>query len=160
MRILVMLLHRRPARNSFSRNSFSGVDPDTRGNKSRMHELAITESLVEAVLERCGDARVRTVRLEIGELAGVVPDAVRFCFELVSANTSLADARLDIVEPPGRVRCRTCGHTCAVDVPILLCDCGSTDVEVLSGRELRLVSVELGELEETDGVHDVRLRPG
>ena len=52
----------------------------------------------------CADAPVRRVRLEIGRLSGVVPDAVRFCFDLVAAGTTLEGAVLEIDEPGGRVR--------------------------------------------------------
>ena len=53
-----------------------------------MHELSITQSVVDAVTRRMGDARVRRERLEVGRLSGLVPDAVQFCFEVVAAGTS------------------------------------------------------------------------
>ncbi|SFP69034.1 hydrogenase maturation nickel metallochaperone HypA [Amycolatopsis rubida] len=108
-----------------------------------MHEMAITQSVVDAVVDRLGDARVCRVRLEIGRLSGVVPDSVRFCFDVLCAGTSLDGAELDIDEPPGRARCRSCGGEFGLDDPILLCPCGSADAEVLAGRELRIMSVEV-----------------
>jgi hydrogenase nickel incorporation protein HypA/HybF len=108
-----------------------------------MHELAITQQVVDAVVERTGGATVRLVRLEIGRLSGVVPDAVAFCFDLVAQDTPLDGARLEISEPRGRARCRTCGQDFALDQLFLLCPCGSADVEVLAGRELRVRSVEV-----------------
>ena len=74
-----------------------------------MHELAITQSVVDAVIERTGSAPVAGVRLRVGRLAGVVPDALRFCFELVTAGTPLEGAALEFEQPEGRGRCRTCG---------------------------------------------------
>ena len=56
-----------------------------------MHELSITQSIVATVAERLGDAPVRRC-LSIGRLSGVVPDAIRFCFDLVAAGTSLDGA--------------------------------------------------------------------
>ena len=53
-----------------------------------MHELSITQSVVDAVTRRMGDARVRRVRLEVGRLSGRVPDAVQFCFEVLAAGTT------------------------------------------------------------------------
>jgi hydrogenase nickel incorporation protein HypA/HybF len=50
-----------------------------------VHELSITQSVVDAVTRRMGDARIRRVRLEVGKLSGLVPDAVQFCFEVVAA---------------------------------------------------------------------------
>jgi hydrogenase nickel incorporation protein HypA/HybF len=110
-----------------------------------MHELSITQSVVEAVTERTGTAAVVSVRLRVGRLSGVVPDSMRFCFELVTAGTPLEGAALEIDRPEGRGRCRTCGAEFGLPDPVLLCDCGSADVEVLAGRELAVASVVLGE---------------
>jgi hydrogenase nickel incorporation protein HypA/HybF len=106
-----------------------------------MHELAITQGVVDAVTQRTGTTPVAVVRLRVGRLAGVVPDAMRFCFELVTEGTPLEGADLVIDEPEGRARCRTCGVEFALADPILLCACGSADVEVLTGRELAVASV-------------------
>ena len=57
-----------------------------------MHELAITEGLVDAVTERLPGGEVTCVRLEIGALSGVVADSVRFCFDLVTEGTNLEGA--------------------------------------------------------------------
>jgi hydrogenase nickel incorporation protein HypA/HybF len=110
-----------------------------------MHELAITQGVVEAVTQRTGSAPVARVRLRVGRLAGVVPDAMRFCFELVTAGTPLDGAALEFEQPEGRGRCRTCGAEFVLADLILLCNCGSADVEVLAGRELVVASVVLGE---------------
>ncbi|MGZ4505995.1 MAG: hydrogenase maturation nickel metallochaperone HypA/HybF [Blastococcus sp.] len=110
-----------------------------------MHELAITQSVVAAVTERTGSAPVVSVRLRVGRLAGVVPDAMRFCFELVSAGTPLEGAVLEFEQPEGRARCRACGADFVLADLLLLCDCGSADVEVVSGRELAVASVVLGD---------------
>lgn len=108
-----------------------------------MHELSIAESVVETVLERTGDRAVSAVRLEVGRLCGVVPDALQFCFELAVAGTPLEGAVLRIDAPPGRAHCRECGQDFTVDDLILLCECGSAAVEVVSGRELTVRSVEV-----------------
>ncbi|MBB5152573.1 hydrogenase maturation nickel metallochaperone HypA/HybF [Saccharopolyspora phatthalungensis] len=109
-----------------------------------MHELGITQSIVDAVLDAIEEPRITRLQLEIGKLSGVVPDSVRFCFDLVASGTALDGARLDIVEPPGRGACRSCGHTCEFDDPIVLCPCGSADVQVRSGRELKITAVDVG----------------
>ena len=108
-----------------------------------MHELAIAESVVETITARTGERSVRAVRLEVGRLSGVSADSLRFCFELATADTPVDGAALVIDEPPGRARCVTCGEQFLVDEPILLCACGSSDVRVLAGEELRIVSVEV-----------------
>ena len=108
-----------------------------------MHELAICQSVVDAVLDRTGDARVTELRLDVGRLSGVVPDALRFCFELVTEGTPMAGAELRIEEPAGRAHCRGCGADFALDDLILLCPCGSADVAVTAGRDLLVRSVEV-----------------
>jgi hydrogenase nickel incorporation protein HypA/HybF len=108
-----------------------------------MHELSITQSLVDTVLDRTGERTVTGVNLRIGPLSGVLPDAMRFCFDIVSAGTPLAGARLQIDEPQGLARCRSCAQEFELADLILLCPCGSADVEVLSGRELMVLSVEV-----------------
>ena len=108
-----------------------------------MHELAIAESVVEMVLE-CADGRpVSMVRLGVGQLAGVVPDSLDFCFELATLGTPLAGATLEIELQPGRARCRSCDQRFVLEDAFLLCRCGSADVELLSGRELTVKSVEV-----------------
>ena len=108
-----------------------------------MHELAIAESVVASVLEHTGGRRVAVVRLRVGRLAGVVPDALSFCFELATTGTTLEGASLELVEEHGRAHCRTCACDFTVDDPILLCGCGSADVELLSGQDLSVTSVEV-----------------
>jgi hydrogenase nickel incorporation protein HypA/HybF len=108
-----------------------------------VHELAITQSVVDTIVERLGNARVIAVHLEIGRLSGVLPDALRFCFDLVAEGTPVEGARLRISEPPGDARCRACGAAFPVDDLVLLCQCGSADVELRSGQELRISAVEV-----------------
>lgn len=108
-----------------------------------MHELAITESVVAAVTEHVGAARVIRVQLLIGKLSGVVPDAVRFCFDVCAQGTRLDGARLDIVEVPGTAQCRDCRADVELHDAIALCGCGSANLQVLGGQELRITEVEV-----------------
>lgn len=108
-----------------------------------MHELSITQSLLDAVVGRTGERQVTGVRLQVGQLSGVLPDAMRFCFELVTDGTPLAGAELLIDEPEGRARCRGCGLDFTLPDLIPLCPCGSADVEITGGRELAVTSVEV-----------------
>ena len=108
-----------------------------------MHELAIAESVVETVTERLPGAKVTRIHLEIGALSGVVADSIRFCFDLATEGTGLAGAQLDITEPPAQCRCRACSTEFAPDGPVVLCPCGSPDVAVLSGEQLKIISVSV-----------------
>jgi hydrogenase nickel incorporation protein HypA/HybF len=108
-----------------------------------MHELEVTQAVVAAVVDKAGDARVRTVRLRIGRDAGVVPDAVRFCFDTVAEGTTAAGARLVIDESRGVAECQTCGADFDVDDLLFGCDCGSLDVHVAGADELVVTGVEV-----------------
>lgn len=109
-----------------------------------MHELAITQSVVDSVCERAEGRPVHEVRVRVGVLTAVVPDAMRFCFGLVAEGTAAEGARLEIDQPPGAGRCRTCADVFTLTDLILLCPCGSADVEITSGQELQIVSMRVG----------------
>jgi hydrogenase nickel incorporation protein HypA/HybF len=108
-----------------------------------MHELAITESVVSTVREHVGGAQVTRVRLEIGKLSGIVPDALRFSFDVCVAGTTLEGALLEIVEVPGLARCRRCRREVELPELIGICPCGSVDLDLVAGQELRIKEVEI-----------------
>ena len=108
-----------------------------------MHELAIMEDVVDTVEDRIGSERVRLVRLEVGELAGVACDALRFCFEICAAGTQLEGSLLEIERIPARGICGACGVEHAVSALGAPCACGSFDQRLVAGTELRLKEVEL-----------------
>jgi hydrogenase nickel incorporation protein HypA/HybF len=110
---------------------------------SPVHELSITESVVATVSEHEGDIPVLSLTLEIGALSGVVPDAVRFCFELCAVGTPCEGARLEIVGTPGRAHCRDCGVDVELPDPIALCPCGSADLDITDGLQLRITRLEI-----------------
>ncbi|MGW1273633.1 hydrogenase maturation nickel metallochaperone HypA/HybF [Streptomyces sp. NPDC002491] len=112
-----------------------------------MHEMSVALAVVDQVAEAAGRSAgvtaVRSVRLQVGELAGVVPDALAFSFELACAGTVLEGAELITEAVPGRARCTPCAHEWAVGMPPrLTCPaCGATHTELLAGRELQIVDV-------------------
>jgi hydrogenase nickel incorporation protein HypA/HybF len=108
-----------------------------------MHELAIMQSIVEAVCEVAGEARVTRVLLEIGSLSGVATDSIRFCFDLCAKSTALEGALLQIHDVEARARCCECNAEFLAENSIAFCACGSAKVEILAGRELRIKEVEL-----------------
>lgn len=107
-----------------------------------MHELGIARSIVAVVADHAKGRRVKRVRLDVGRLSGVMAEAIRFSFDVVSAGTCVEGARLDIDEIGGRGRCRSCGSE--FDTPALYtpCPCGSRHVERLSGEELKIREYE------------------
>lgn len=123
-----------------------------------MHEMSIAQSILEVVQQYAKESdhardanvpRVKSVRLRIGEMAGVVPESLRFCFEVASEGTVAQGAELLIEEVPIRCRCASCNLEFSAERFLFLCPtCGTTDVEVLSGNELDVVELDL--LEEAD----------
>ena len=112
-----------------------------------MHEIALTESIVEIVAEEArkqGFDRVRIVRLEVGALAPVEPEALRFCFAAVSRGTVAEGAALDIVRVPGEGWCLDCGKTVPLDERFGACpECGQSHVQMTSGDALRVAELEV-----------------
>ena len=108
-----------------------------------MHELAITQSVVDTVTARLPDARVLSITLEIGRLSGVVSDSVRFCFPMCVDGTPLHGTELEIIDIPGRAYCHGCDRDIELPDPIPLCPCGSTDLRVTSGHELTIKHVKV-----------------
>jgi hydrogenase nickel incorporation protein HypA/HybF len=108
-----------------------------------VHELAIAQSVIDTVSDRLPGTTVTVVSLEVGALSGVVADSLRFCFDLATEGTGLAGARLEITEPAARCHCRACQSEFSPDGPLPLCPCGSADVTVLAGEELRITSVRV-----------------
>ena len=108
-----------------------------------MHELALMESIVATIEAKVYPARVERVRLQVGQLAGVLPTALRFCFDVCARETALEDAVLEIQEIEGKGRCRTCGRDVPMDSFLALCPCGSADLDVVAGQELRIKNVEV-----------------
>ena len=70
-----------------------------------VHELSIALSLVDAVCEelpKLGAVRVAAVRLRIGAMSGVAPDALEFAFDVAAGDTPIAGAELAIERSEGR----------------------------------------------------------
>lgn len=119
-----------------------------------MHELAIAESIAEVVTRRASElhaARVRSVRLRVGEASGVVSEALTFCFAALAQEEPLllgADLVIEVV--PHRAYCHTCDQTFAVDDFIAWCPvCGAWSDTILSGTELQVVEMEIVEIVES-----------
>ena len=108
-----------------------------------MHELAIAEAVIATIAEKVPGERVTRVVLEIGRLSSVVPDAVRFCFDLCAEGTVVQGAALEIVEVRGSATCHACGTELSLLRPFGRCFCGSADLTYVAGNELRVPEVEV-----------------
>jgi len=112
-----------------------------------MHELSIAQSILEIVEQHLppgNDAAVRSVKLKVGDLAGIVSDSLEFCFSAITMGGPLEGARLDIEHVPITGECRDCGGRAPVRDHIFACpSCGSGNLAVVAGRELQVTEIEL-----------------
>lgn len=113
-----------------------------------MHELSIALSLVEAAEQAANRARaerVNYVRIEVGALSGVVPEALRFGYEVATRGTLLEGSELRIEETPLKVFCDACGTERELPrVHRFRCPgCGAATAKILRGKELEILDMEI-----------------
>ncbi|MGH3539605.1 MAG: hydrogenase maturation nickel metallochaperone HypA [Pseudonocardiaceae bacterium] len=112
-----------------------------------MHELSIAEAIAHKVRERAGGRSVSAVAIRVGHFRQAVPDALQFCWTMVTDGTGLEGCRLEIEQVPATVRCLDCDTVTTLDVPILVCgSCGESNVTLLTGEEFMVVSLEILEV--------------
>lgn len=112
-----------------------------------MHELSIAQALldqVEAVRQANGGGEVVSVQVRIGEWRQVVPEILTGYFDYLSQGTPLEAARIEIDRIAATARCKNCARVFALEDSFLVCPtCASPACELLTGRELELVGLEL-----------------
>jgi hydrogenase nickel incorporation protein HypA/HybF len=117
------------------------------GQRFAVHEMSIAESVLQIIEDKAradGYARVRAVWLEIGQLAAVEKDSLRFCFDVVTRDSVARDARLEIIETAGQGWCMDCACNVAVTARYEPCpNCGSFQIEVTGGDEMRVKELEV-----------------
>ena len=121
-----------------------------------MHELSIALRVVETLTEELAAERgdVVAVRLRVGALSCVVPDALRLAWEAACQDTRLQGSVLEIEEVAVRLWCDACGREQAIRGAFRMqCPaCGKAASRVIAGRELEILSVEISD-DEPDEVH-------
>jgi hydrogenase nickel incorporation protein HypA/HybF len=109
-----------------------------------MHELGITRSVVAIVSEQAHGQKVLGVTLEVGRLSGMLPEAIRFCFDVCSLGTPLEGATLEIIEVEGRGRCSACGAELVMSIPLGRCPvCREPSLQMVAGTELKIKQMEV-----------------
>jgi hydrogenase nickel incorporation protein HypA/HybF len=115
-----------------------------------MHEMSVAQNILEIIGESLAGSkksRVRSVQLRIGQMSGIVRDSLEFCFHVITEGTPVEGAILDIEEPPLTARCNSCKQTSGLEYGMFLCpSCGSTDITILSGTELQVVSLTIDDV--------------
>ena len=109
--------------------------------------MSIAESvlgIVEDTARREGFARVTEVRLEIGQLAAIETQALRFCFDAVTRGSVAEGARLEIVEVPGAAWCMPCAERVSIAAIGDACPrCGSYQLQVVAGNDMRIREIAI-----------------
>lgn len=112
-----------------------------------MHEMSLCEGVLRVLEEQAqqqGFARVKTVWLEIGQLAGVEIEAMRFGFDVVMKGSVADGAQLEIIDVPGEAWCMQCMKTVSIAARYAPCgECGSHQLQVNGGEELRIKELEV-----------------
>jgi hydrogenase nickel incorporation protein HypA/HybF len=112
-----------------------------------VHELSLVASLFETLIEQAEVHKARRiigVKLQIGALAGVVPELLESAFDVYKKGTIAEEAVLTMVKPPFTVRCRACGNESVREDFLPTCPaCGANDPEVIHGLELILEKIEM-----------------
>ena len=115
-----------------------------------MHEMGIALQIIEiataSIPADAGPVRVEKINLKIGKLAAVVPDSLRFCFGVAVKDTLLDGVQLAIEELPVVAKCNDCQTQWTINGPAFKCEnCDSGSLEIISGRELDIESIEIAE---------------
>ena len=112
-----------------------------------MHELAITQSMMELVLEqaeKAGAGEVGKINLVVGEMCGVIQESVQFYFDFLSKGTPAEGATLSFTMVLTTARCRQCGKVFELGEFDWTCpDCGGNRLEITGGKELWVESIEV-----------------
>lgn len=112
-----------------------------------MHEMAISESILSIIEDegrRQRYSRVRRVRVEIGPLSSIEPEALRFTFDAVTRGTLAENAVLEIIETEAQAWCLPCGQAVAIRQRFDACPiCGGHQLQVTAGEEMRIKDLEV-----------------
>ena len=112
-----------------------------------MHELAITESIIEAAVsaaEKNGAEKILEIRLRIGEISGIVPDCILEYFDLASRGTIAEGAEIFFEKIPATISCRDCGYDGVISRGSYTCpQCGSAAFSLTGGREFYVESLKV-----------------
>ncbi len=114
-----------------------------------MHELSVTESILDIALEyaqKAGARQVTEINLVIGRLSSIVDDSVQFYWDIISQGTMCAGAKLNFERVPARIACLNCGNTYTLADDLTPCPvCQSERVKVIAGDDFHLDSIEINQ---------------
>jgi hydrogenase nickel incorporation protein HypA/HybF len=112
-----------------------------------MHEMSLAMNIVEIACRTAdqNDAhKIRSIEVEVGQLAGVLEDSLSFCFQAARNNTIAKDAKLEILTIPGKAHCISCDESFDTDTFFTLCPkCDGFAIEIIQGKDLKIKSINV-----------------
>lgn len=112
-----------------------------------MHEMSVAMSVAQIAVERAreeGAERVLSVTVEVGELSGIMPEALEFCYEAAVRGGLAEGSGLVVKRIPALALCGECGETFAPDERIFVCPkCEGFTAELKTGEELAVIEIEV-----------------
>lgn len=113
-----------------------------------MHELSIAMSLLDVITEKLiqeNASSARSITIEVGELSGVVPQALQTAFKTASRGTELADCQLTVIPVRAEIWCRSCNAACPAHAAndLRCARCNTPADRLIRGRELDVVSIAI-----------------
>ena len=119
-----------------------------------MHELSIAQNIIAIVEEEMkkhsDNGTIKKILFKAGRMNAIIPESLKFGFDILKKDKDIVSkAELDIEEIPLRVKCKNCGSESNLDEPAFCCpECYSPDVEIISGKEMWIESIELEDVED------------
>jgi len=115
-----------------------------------MHEMGIAIQIIDiaksSIPKNLDGVPVERVNIAVGKMSAIVPSSLQFCFDIAIKDTPLEGAQLHIEELPVTLNCKSCNYKWTADQPVFVCEkCQHNEIEMLSGRELDIVSIELAQ---------------
>ncbi len=112
-----------------------------------MHELAITEQILNLALRHATEAnahQVTDLHLQIGALSTIIDDSVQFYWDIISRDSLCEGAVLHFHTVPAQLHCQDCDQAYTLDHELTACpQCGGIKVKILSGQEFQLTSIDI-----------------
>ena len=112
-----------------------------------MHEMSIAKNMIDIIeneMRRHNAKVLRSVHVNVGRFSSIVPEALSFCFEIMTKDTDIDGARLVIDIIPLMGRCVSCNKEFEITDYSFLCPfCGGIKVDTISGQELSVVGIEV-----------------
>jgi hydrogenase nickel incorporation protein HypA/HybF len=109
-----------------------------------MHELSVTQSVLDIALKNAGARKIKQINLVIGQFSSIVDDSVQFYWDIISKDTSAEGSLLHFERIPGEMTCQNCGHVFRPTDDTFDCpSCSSPFVKITKGEEFQVDSIDV-----------------